>query len=239
MTSPRSVWQSTGRNLLRIVPLLIVLALWQLASATGVLPKSLMPSLREVGAALVGLIASGEIVPHTIASLGRAGAGFFIAVVFGIAIGVLMARVHSVQLALEPILGLIYPVPKPALIPLFMFDTALTRGEIVAAVRMPGGPAGAGTAYEKLSLVAGDFAILSVAAIAGKDVCVAIGGYAMKPVPIAGLDAAGDVREQAALALRQLPTPPDDQRASAGYRRRVAPELVRRAVAAALKARDE
>jgi len=120
-----------------------------------------------------------------------------------------------------------------------MFDTALTRGEIVAAVRMPGGPAGAGTAYEKLSLVAGDFAILSVAAIAGKDVCVAIGGYAMKPVPIAGLDAAGDVREQAALALRQLPTPPDDQRASAGYRRRVAPELVRRAVAAALKARDE
>jgi len=120
-----------------------------------------------------------------------------------------------------------------------MFDTALARGEIIAAIRIPPEPARAGTAYEKLSLVAGDFAILSVAAIAGKDVCVAIGGYAMKPVPIAGLDAAGDVREQAALALRQLPTPPDDQRASAGYRRRVAPELVRRAVAAALKARDE
>jgi ABC-type nitrate/sulfonate/bicarbonate transport system permease component len=101
MTGPRSVWRSTGRNLLRIVPVLIVLALWQLASATGVLPKSLMPSLREVGAALVGLIASGEIVPHTIASLGRAGGGFFIAVVFGVAIGVLMARVHSVQLALD------------------------------------------------------------------------------------------------------------------------------------------
>ena len=31
-----------------------------------------------------------------------------------------MARVRVVQLALEPILLLIYPVPKPALIPLFM-----------------------------------------------------------------------------------------------------------------------
>ena len=95
MTGARRGWQATGRNMLRILPVLIVLALWQSASATGVLPKSLMPSLFEVGRALAGMIASGEIVPHTLASLGRAGAGFFVAVVFGIAIGVLMARMHS------------------------------------------------------------------------------------------------------------------------------------------------
>jgi carbon-monoxide dehydrogenase medium subunit len=114
-----------------------------------------------------------------------------------------------------------------------MFDTALVRGEIVAAIQLPGGPARAGTAYEKLSLVAGDFAILSVAAIAGKDLRVAIGGYAMKPVLVSGLDVAGDVHQQAARELARLPAPPADQRASAGYRRRVAPELVRRAVRAA------
>jgi ABC-type nitrate/sulfonate/bicarbonate transport system permease component len=110
--------------------------LWQFASATGVLPKSLMPSLFEVGRALAGLIASGEIVPHTLASLGRAGAGFFVAVVFGIAIGVLMARVHSVQLALEPILGLIYPVPKPALIPLFMVWLGIGNFSKIAVIAL-------------------------------------------------------------------------------------------------------
>ena len=115
-----------------------------------------------------------------------------------------------------------------------MFDTVLTRSEIVAAVRMPRSPEGAGAAYEKLSLVAGDFAILSVAAIAGDDLRVAIGGYAMTPLLVAGLDPAGEVREQAARELARLPAPPGDQRASTGYRRRVAPELVRRAVHAAM-----
>src|SRR5512144_888837 len=108
------------RNLLRPLPLAIVLATWQLASSAGVLPKSLMPPFFDVVAALAELVRSGEIVPHTLASLGRAGAGFAFAVVLGVSIGILMARVRWVQLAVEPILVLIYPVPKPALIPLFM-----------------------------------------------------------------------------------------------------------------------
>jgi NitT/TauT family transport system permease protein len=66
------------------------------------------------------MIATGEIFPHTAASLLRAGAGFAVAVVAGITLGILMARVQRVRLAMEPLLLLIYPVPKPALIPLFM-----------------------------------------------------------------------------------------------------------------------
>jgi ABC-type nitrate/sulfonate/bicarbonate transport system permease component len=63
---------------------------------------------------------SGEILPHTLASLGRAGTGFLVAVVGGVAVGILMARFPLVERAVEPLLGLTYPVPKPALIPLFM-----------------------------------------------------------------------------------------------------------------------
>lgn len=104
----------------RLVPLALVLAAWQIASATGVLPKTLLPSFGEVLAALAELVKTGEIVPHTLASLARAGAGFAIAVVGGVAIGILMARSKPVERTFEPLLLLIYPVPKPALIPLFM-----------------------------------------------------------------------------------------------------------------------
>lgn len=114
-----------------------------------------------------------------------------------------------------------------------MFDTALERGEIVTAVRIHPTPAHAGTAYEKLSLVAGDFAILSVAAMAAKAVSVAIGGYAAKPILLSDLDASKDVQREAASQLALREDPPGDHRASASYRRRVAPELVRRAVDAA------
>ena len=104
----------------RLLPILLVLLTWQLASMAGWLPTSLLPPLSAVAQALGGLVASGELATNTIASLLRAGAGFGIAVVVGVALGVLMARIRYVQLAVEPILLMIYPVPKPALIPLFM-----------------------------------------------------------------------------------------------------------------------
>jgi NitT/TauT family transport system permease protein len=103
-----------------MLPLVLVAALWQAASMAGLLPKAVLPAFSSVVAALVSLVTSGEIFPHTEASFLRAGTGFLIAVVCGTALGLVMARVRVVQRAIEPILLLIYPVPKPALIPLFM-----------------------------------------------------------------------------------------------------------------------
>jgi NitT/TauT family transport system permease protein len=103
-----------------MLPLLLVAGLWQAASMSGLLPNAVLPSFSAVVTALVSLVTSGEIFPHTEASLVRAGAGLLIAVVCGIALGLLMARIRAVQRAVEPLLLLIYPVPKPALIPLFM-----------------------------------------------------------------------------------------------------------------------
>jgi len=108
------------RGLAHLVPLAMVLAAWQLASSAGALPKSVLPSFVDVVRALSALVASGEIFPHTWASLARAGVGLLVAVAAGITLGITMARVRLVRLAFEPILLLIYPVPKPALIPLFM-----------------------------------------------------------------------------------------------------------------------
>ena len=102
----------------RLIPLALVLAAWEAASASGLLPKAVLPAVSDVARALASLLISGEILPHTAASFGRAGAGLFIAVVAGVTLGVLMARFRIVERTVEPILLIIYPVPKPALIPL-------------------------------------------------------------------------------------------------------------------------
>ena len=75
---------------MKLVPLILVLAAWQVASALGVLPKSVLPSFFDVAAALVALVTSGEIFGHTGASFARAGAGFLAAVAGGVALGLLM-----------------------------------------------------------------------------------------------------------------------------------------------------
>jgi len=97
-----------------------------------------------------------------------------------------------------------------------LFETALGKGEIVTAIHVP--PQKGRAAYEKLSLVAGDFAILSVAVVASGKMQIAVGGCAPAPIRLERPEDAAKIEATT------------DQRASAAYRRRVLPELVRRAV---------
>jgi carbon-monoxide dehydrogenase medium subunit len=124
-----------------------------------------------------------------------------------------------------------------------MFETALAPAEIVTAVHLPPGPAGAGVHYEKFTLVAGDYAIASVAAIIAFDgarcsaAALAVGSCAPGPVRSAVAEQAllGSALDDAAIgiaaaALVKACAPADDNRASGAYRTRVLPGLVRRAV---------
>lgn len=115
-----------------------------------------------------------------------------------------------------------------------LFETALEKGEIVTAVHVPPGPQEARAAYVKLSLVAGDFAIVSVATIAGRTAQAAVGCCGPKPLFVSGLDVSDAALLAAGKKLAAESDPPSDQRASAAYRRNVLPELLRRAVRTAL-----
>lgn len=128
-----------------------------------------------------------------------------------------------------------------------VFSTAARADEIVTAIVVPPGPARAGAHYEKLSLVAGDFAIASVAAIisAHGDRCtvahMAIGACGPRPVRVASAEQSFEDAPITDESIAQLGAnlaaacePGDDQRASAAYRRRVLPALVRRAIRGAL-----
>lgn len=121
---------------LRLLPLFLVLAAWQLAFAFGWLPKWLLPAPSAVASAFKALVLSGELASNTAASLARAGIGFAVAVIVGIGLGVLMARVRAIELAIEPILLLIYPVPKPALIPLFMIWLGIGNFSKIAVIAL-------------------------------------------------------------------------------------------------------
>jgi len=122
--------------LIRLLPLALVFAAWQAASVSGVLPHSVLPSFAAVASSLWTMLATGEIWPHAAASLARAGAGFAIAVIVGVGLGLSMARLPAVQRAVEPILLLLYPVPKPAMIPLFMIWLGIGDFSKVAVIAL-------------------------------------------------------------------------------------------------------
>jgi carbon-monoxide dehydrogenase medium subunit len=126
------------------------------------------------------------------------------------------------------------------------YETALSPGEIIVAVEVPPGPAGAQAHYEKFALVHGDFALVSAAVIlAMKDgrcasARIAVGACAPAPVraPAAEAALAGTALDDAALAkagalVAAACDPVDDFRGSAAYRLKLVPRIVARAVRAA------
>ncbi len=126
------------------------------------------------------------------------------------------------------------------------YETALEPGELVVAVEIPSGAPGARAHYEKFALIDGDFAVVSAAAIIGMAggrctfARLAIGACAATPVrdPAAeerllGTALDGDALAAASDLLQQHCDPIDDFRGSAGYRLKLVPRLLARAVAAA------
>jgi len=113
------------------------------------------------------------------------------------------------------------------------FATALEPGEIVTAVHLPRGTVNERAHYEKLSLVAGDFAILSVAVLVGRTAEIAIGTCTGTPLHRTLADTSDDGVRAAARAIAMSEAFPSDSRASDTYRRRVLPALVLRAIRAA------
>jgi NitT/TauT family transport system permease protein len=102
-------------------PLLVVLALlalWQFGAV--LMQQEYWPGLQEIFPALGAVLKSGELWPDLAGSLRRLAIGFSIGVLIGVPLGLATGRSVLVDSLVSPLLGMIYPVPKAALLPLVM-----------------------------------------------------------------------------------------------------------------------
>jgi NitT/TauT family transport system permease protein len=116
------------------LPIFAILILWELAARVGLLNPSIFPSLSETLLAFVRLTEKSHLLAHAGLSIFRQSSGFFLAMVFGIVSGILMAESRAVRNILEPLLRATFPLPKSALIPLFILWLGIGDSAKVAAV---------------------------------------------------------------------------------------------------------
>ncbi|MRH89274.1 ABC transporter permease subunit [Nocardia sp. SYP-A9097] len=102
-----------------ISPVLLVL-LWQVASATGVLPERLLASPVTVVRTAGELISDGTLVDALTISLQRAALGFAIGAVAGIALALAAGLSRVGESLVDPILQMLRTLPFYGLIPLFI-----------------------------------------------------------------------------------------------------------------------
>jgi NitT/TauT family transport system permease protein len=95
-------------------------AAWELLARFGGFPPKLVPGLATIFATLMRLIEDGVLIAATGATLYRLFAGFLLAAVVGVVIGILMGRYQWVEDTLIPIVSFLYPIPGLAYAPLFV-----------------------------------------------------------------------------------------------------------------------
>src|ERR1700744_5115748 len=101
----------------RYAPLLILAVAWELAARLNIVSTLALPPLSSVATAWVDLIRDGELIDNGGASPFAAFMGLLFAIVIGGGLGMAMARWRLLDVFLNPLVELFYPLPKSALIP--------------------------------------------------------------------------------------------------------------------------
>jgi ABC-type nitrate/sulfonate/bicarbonate transport system permease component len=107
----------SGRTSLALI---LFLAIWEVTSRSGLVPRPLFPPPTDAVKALVGLTLSGELVRDVKASIWRAIVGLLCGSITGIAVGSLTGRIRAADDVLSPLIQLFRPLPPVAIIPLII-----------------------------------------------------------------------------------------------------------------------
>jgi len=124
-------WRAVWRN---AFPFLVVGVLWEFVARLGVFPPRLFPTLETIAAAFWRLTLSGVLPHHALDTLIRLGAGFALAAVAGVVIGIAMGRSRLAEDIALPLVSIGAPIPGLAYAPLFLLWFGLGNTSAVLLV---------------------------------------------------------------------------------------------------------
>jgi len=111
-----------------------ILAFWELGSQTGFISGLVLPAPSEAFSALRELVESGMLMVHLSASLKRLIIGWVCGSVLGIFVGLMIGLFPLARAGISPLVSAIFPIPKIALLPLFIIWFGIGEGSKVATI---------------------------------------------------------------------------------------------------------
>ena len=123
-------------RVLRVVALVGLVALWELATRTGWVPSLFLPSPLGVIGELVDMARSGQLFVHLGVSLRRLSLGFALGAAAGVAIGVLTGFFARADAVGQPLIAATFPIPKIALLPLLLLWLGIGEPSKVAVIAL-------------------------------------------------------------------------------------------------------
>ena len=105
------------KTIVRYLPIVILAIAWEVIARLNLVDSLALPPLSKVAVAWADLMRDGELVDDGASSLYRGAMGLLLAIVVGGGLGIAMARSRIIDMFINPLVELFYPLPKSALIP--------------------------------------------------------------------------------------------------------------------------
>ncbi len=114
----------------------VLIALIEIGTRSGVITALTLPKPSDVFATFVELWSTGALWQHLLPSLTRLLVGSALGAVSGIAIGIAIGLFSHVRAGLVPLVAALFPVPKIALLPLFVIWFGIDEGSKYALIAL-------------------------------------------------------------------------------------------------------
>ena len=113
-----------------------IIAAMELGTSSGVISSLTLPKPSDVLATIIELYNSGMLFKHLMPSISRLIVGSLIGISLGITIGTLIGLFSYIRSGLVPVVAAIFPIPKIALLPLFVIWFGIGEGSKYALIAL-------------------------------------------------------------------------------------------------------
>jgi ABC-type nitrate/sulfonate/bicarbonate transport system permease component len=121
-------------GMLYLISPVCLLGLWQGLLMLGYGDRRFIPAPSDIVTQFFHFIVTGELELHVAATLLRVAAGFVIGAAPAVAVGLFMAMFRPVRIFFDPLIAMLFPIPKIALMPLLMLALGVGDASKVALV---------------------------------------------------------------------------------------------------------
>jgi ABC-type nitrate/sulfonate/bicarbonate transport system permease component len=133
------VGRALGGGALQALPIVALLVAWEATARSGAFTAFVLPSFSAVVERIGSDAIAGELAINMAVTLYRAVAGFLIAAVGGVALGMAMSRSFGIRWFFDPIISVGFPMPKIAFLPIVVlwlgfYDTAKITMIVIDAI---------------------------------------------------------------------------------------------------------
>jgi ABC-type nitrate/sulfonate/bicarbonate transport system permease component len=128
------VGRARTERIVSVLSPVVLLLFWELAARAGWIDVRFFPAPSEILRQLAAMIASAEIWPHLGMTVTRVLVGFAMGAIPGVVVGLAMGVSPLVAAIVQPLVQATFPIPKVAILPLFILVLGLGEASKYAVV---------------------------------------------------------------------------------------------------------